>query len=137
MLRILKQRLFGLKGCIMLGSCFSRCNIAAKSVVFPSLSHQSRLQKVSKNLSLPICSQHHKLIAPSKTLSRIITKVPALPALLWVPVRGNACCAGTLDLCACSRLHDKQGAANTHPSGSTCTVPADGVTLPTSPGWSH
>jgi len=56
------------------------------------------------------------------------SKVPALPALLRVPVRGNARRAGILDLRACSCLHDKQGAANARWPGSACTIPADGVT---------
>lgn len=125
----------------MLGSSFSRCNIAAKSMVLSSLSLWSRLQEVSKNLPLPICSQHCELIAASKTLSRINylmrSKVPALPTLLWVPVRGGVRRAGIPDLRACSCLHDKQGAANTRPAGSACAVPADSRTLLASPGWSH
>lgn len=56
------------------------------------------------------------------------SKVSALPALLRVPVRGSAHPVGILDLGACSRLHDKHGAAN---------IPVDTVTLLTSPGWSH
>lgn len=58
------------------------------------------------------------------------SKVPALPALLQVPVRGNTCHVGILHLCAC--LHYKQGAANTHTH-----IPAKGEMLPTSHRWSH
>lgn len=61
------------------------------------------------------------------------SKVPALPALLQVLVRGNTHRVGILHLRACCAcLHYKKEAANTH-----TPIPAKGEMLPTSHDWSH